>query len=117
MEKTYAETQGFAPFDWNKFLDRAITEEITEEVYEAVEKLASNWTTCPCSAQSSIIPRFHGRPRDGILTGWGYEFYYSISRRDFRTARFDLESIEARSSILIAEELRSENEQRQTSVE
>lgn len=112
MDKTYAETVGEVPFDWNLFLaDPPLAD--TREHLEACTR-AQYWTTCACGNQCAIIPRENtdavgssrrGSPSDGTLNGLGHQFYRFICGANWRDARTTLAAIEARSAVLIREEL------------
>lgn len=117
MDKTFAETQGEAPFDWNKWLDMAIKSQPDAKDMDDKYWLSAQWTTCACGNQCAIIPRFEydeeygdfdkvkSAPMDSDLRRLGIRFHHEISRRNWIFAKDVLQQIEARSAILIAEEL------------
>lgn len=80
-KKTYAESIGSKPFDWNNFLNK---EEYTEKELSEAEDLANNWVTCACGNQCSIIPRAgldswnRHSPIDTKLRKLGYSFMEAI---------------------------------------
>ena len=97
--KTYTETEGQDPFDWNAFLNK---EFITEDEWFEAWDLAGNWVTCACGNQCDIIPRdAHGIPDDSILNGLGIDFHVSIAHEDSLEAKEVLKLIEERSAFLI----------------
>jgi len=117
--KTYAESQGKKPFDWNAFLDKKTY--TIDELSNAAE-LASNWVTCACGNQCYIIPRgeddWDGGPVDGKLNALGVDFMHNIEvladkfDRDIdiesarKKAKSTLAKIEKRSSYLIQKEVK-----------
>lgn len=99
--KTYAESKGYKPFDWNEFLNK---ENITEEEWDNSTKLAQDWVTCACGNQCDIIPRNDdGDPKDWELTTLGYAFFKHIESRRIDDAKQILKAIEKRSAYLIDE--------------
>lgn len=114
MDKTYAETHGQTPFDWRLFLTRAIADKITHEEYQGALERARRWVACACGNQCAIIPReqtiinphrmLHA-PLDEELELLGRDFYQDMHAEDYDRALATLTGIEARSAILIAEEL------------
>jgi hypothetical protein len=104
--KTYAEGQGKEPFDWSRVIDRAIKQEPSDKRWSELADAAGNWVTCACGAQCSILPRDHnGYPLDSILEQLGTDFFIDVDNREWKSAKKTLDQIEARSAILIAEEL------------
>lgn len=104
-EQTYAETKKNKRFDWRGALEIAVQEWIEEDEHDDLCSGSSQWVSCACGNQCSIIPRnWEGRPNDTTLENLGTEFYYSIQNRDYQSALDNLAKIEARSAILIAEE-------------
>lgn len=103
--KTYAETQGEKPFDWNAFLDSAIENEPDEEAWEEANDLAGKWVTCACGNQCADIPRDEtdGLPDDGILVKLGMNFWNEIQDKEWEWAIHFLAQIEARSAEILAE--------------
>lgn len=110
--KTYAETQGKKPFDWNAFLEK---ESYTEdELYQAIDS-AIDWVTCACGNQCDVIPRgYDGKPLDRRLKKLGREFfvciktmyyYFKADEEQFENCRHlaisTLHAIEARSQEII----------------
>lgn len=109
-DKTYAETQGQPAFDWRTTLDKAINRDLgdglNEDEHEALIELAQGWVTCACGNQCAIIPRdINGQPRDENLIRLGARFFYAIEDGEWEYAKEVLEQIEARSDILIKQEL------------
>lgn len=115
MDKTYSELCGKPAFDWNKALDSAIQYEPDEESAKLLFNRASEWSLCACGNQCAIIPRFGnesqkwpnctGAPKDKTIRDLGLCFMDEIEDRLWGTAKSTLGKIEARSTILIAEEL------------
>lgn len=107
MDKTYAETQGQAPFDWNKELDELIAGKfITDQEHYAMRIRANSWVTCAVGNRCAIIPReYHGSPVDKVLWRMGDEFATEFANRRYESAKSLLTKIEARSAILIRQEL------------
>jgi hypothetical protein len=102
---TYSETVGQAPFDWNKFLNKA---RITDKDWDDAKDRAHKWTTCACGNQCSIIPRDEiGKPEDELLTTLGGDdgFFGAIYARDVAEAKHFLELIELRSAYLISAQI------------
>ena len=111
--KTYAESTGNDPFDWNAFLAK---DEFTEaELIKALD-LAGEWVTCACGNLCDAIPRLaNGMPIDCELELLGCNFHEAIlsmethhSWDDFEAAlkkrdkaRHILAMIEARSIELL----------------
>lgn len=96
--KTYAETQNEKPFDWNK----ALAVEPTEDQWEDMKGMASNWVTCACGNQCDVIPRDkNGRPYDDELIDLGFRFLAYVEGRWIKGCRFILREIEERSAYLI----------------
>ena len=109
--KTYAETQGKAPFDWNAFL---VKESYSYTEVEHAHYLSREWVTCACGNQCDIIPRnYQGMPEDKILQHYGKEFVKFLSlminkyfsKEDFnigkKLAKQTLHAIESRSQEII----------------
>lgn len=107
-DKTFTETLGVAPFDWWKALENP-----TAHAHEDLCERAMMWTTCACGNQCAIIPRkifpkdshSNGIPIDEELKDFGFDFYRSVDSCRWEDAKEFLRIIEARSTILIAEEL------------
>ncbi len=113
-DKTYSETRDEAPFDWHQAL---LFPE--KHDHERLGDMAASWVTCACGNQCAIIPRAvagiektyvrtmmcDGEPIDGILSALGFEFADAVQNMEWGNAERILFSIEARSAILIAEEL------------
>lgn len=105
-DKSYSAACGLKPFDWPMFIDRAELGEVSDEQWREAAKLSKDWPTCGCGVQCAVIPRRGcGLPIDNELLGHGLHFNEAIIRRDVPKARKVLAAIEARSSILITEEL------------
>lgn len=126
-QKTYAETRGKKPFDWNRFLAK---KKFTDDELMEADELAGNWVTCACGNQCSIIPRVKGHyksagePKDYQLYELGLDFshavsdmaqYYGGDTGGFEEARDEaiqtLAVIEKRSAVLIAQILKKKNAQ------
>lgn len=106
-DKTYAETQGEAPFDWWKAIDNP--PRINSVAHELLMQKSKSWATCACGNQCAIIPRLddedQGRPIDGKLLDLGARFHSYVVSCEWMRAKNILSLIEERSGILIAEEL------------
>lgn len=101
--KTYAESQGYAPFDWNKALDR---EHISGEQWIEMEMKAEQWVTCACGNQCDAIPRHEfGEPLDAALStlGGSDAFLRAIYDRDANQAKVWLSLIEFRAAQILQE--------------
>lgn len=100
LTKSYAETKGILPIDWNVFLSR---EDINETSWRTAQHASANWVTCACGAQCSIIPRvkIDGEPKDKTLWNLGVRFNFAIKDRDKFSAKSILAKIEERSAYLI----------------
>lgn len=99
--KTFAETRGEKPFDWNKALRE---DTISDEKWEEMENLAKSWVTCACGNQCSVLERTEsGSPKDDILAklGGDYGFFAAIKARDVEASLHMLSLIEQRSAFLI----------------
>lgn len=104
MDKTYAETQGQPPFDWNQFLANPPT--LNSAVHGSARIRATDWVTCACGNQCAIIPRTDTHaPLDIALSNLGLNFCGQIDIGNWSGASRTLRAIEARSTVLIAEEL------------
>lgn len=102
--KTYAETSGEQPFDWNQWLDDVIYGkwEFTSDIQEK-RHMALSWVMCACGNQCRDIPRRPGgEPCDRKLFDLGCAFAYAIDNSLFQRAKSTLAEIEARSSFLLA---------------
>lgn len=65
---------------------------------------SASWVTCACGEQCAIIPRDgSGKPLDPELAKYGVGFNAAIEDQDRATARFYLNKIEERASVLIKE--------------
>lgn len=103
-QTTYAQTRHVPLFDWNDFLQRANTNQITQKESENAEEEAASWVTCACGNQCAIIPRFSdGEPKDKPLRQLGYQFFYAIEEEKWGAARETLREIEIRAAELIRE--------------
>lgn len=101
--KTYAESKGYEPFDWNKALNR---KSISEKQWIEMEARAERWTTCACGNQCNAIPRyFDGIPRDEVLAtlGGSDAFLGAIYDRDAKQAKIWLSLIEFRAAQILQE--------------
>lgn len=106
---TFAESEGEKPFDWDKFLDRALKGEISDKEDHEACILSGSWVTCSVGNQCEIIARDHlGIPRDEDLESYGRIFYGLICEKDYYHARIYLRKIEKRSAKLIREILEKE---------
>lgn len=103
--KTFAETRGELPFDWNAFLNKK-----KHDSYDwfHAEWLAKSWVTCACGNQCHIIPRERrlrrsadGAPKDYRLLELGKKFYGAICEKRIGEAKEILAKIEIRSAELI----------------
>jgi hypothetical protein len=100
--KTYTETQGQEPFDWNKFLENP-PEYASTEYLDACD-LAEAWVTCACGNLCDIIPRSPlGCPLDDYLQLLGINFNNSIQDAEYDDAKEILAKIEKRSEEIIFE--------------
>lgn len=106
MDKTFAETKGFAPFDWNLFFDRLERGELKRGEKQRAKGLAAQWTTCACGNQCAILPRWDdGSPKDSHLWSLGLWFMNATKAGKWDDARGYLRRIEECSAGLIAETL------------
>lgn len=102
--KTYAETKGAQPFDWNEFLALRIAGKPGQISDPAACCLAYQWTTCATGGASCQIPRdADGMPVDEELRDLGARFYGKIFILNWGAAKECLARIEARSAALLAE--------------
>ena len=88
--KTFAETKGEPPFDWNAFLaqDEFSNEELTDAMI-----LAGEWVTCACGNLCLTLPRQHaGQPLDDDLADLGFEFDEAIRLMEAARSWDDLEA-------------------------
>lgn len=102
--KTYAETKGQKPFDWNAFLTNP--PEFESPDHDAATDLSSRWVTCACGNLCDAIPRLEhleGRPQDRELAELGTMFTDNIEDANWPQARQTLAAIEARSAQLLKE--------------
>lgn len=109
--KTYAETKGKKPFDWNKFLDKAERGKCSEDELFEAGNLAGSWVTCACGNLCNKLPRdSQGKPIDKELNKLGSNFFDDIgdiyAHSDnpvlyVKKARYSLEKIEERSAYLL----------------
>lgn len=104
--KTYAETRGKEPFDWNKFLDDRIAGvELSEDDQARASRLAYHWVTCACSLQCASIPRDErGGPYDSKLNKLGCRFMDEIEQSEWEDAKETLQWIEKRSAEILTEQ-------------
>ncbi len=104
--KTYTEKQGGETINWYEFLKK---DNITDKEWDDAEYLAESWVTCACGGQCYIIPRDReGQPLDKDLTylGGKHGFLKAIKKQNRESALKLLDKIEARSAILIQEEIK-----------
>jgi len=98
--KTYSETWGKKPFDWNKFLQNP--PEKGSEEHKLAIYLAGNWVTCAFGVQCSLIPRNpEGMPYDNISKMLGEKFNLKIRGCFWPEAKDVLGKIEKRSAEII----------------
>jgi len=106
---TYSEKNGRSPFNWTKFLDRAINGKATFSEKLSAFHRSTSWVTCACGNQCNIIPRDEfGAPLDSTLRELGSPFNGftdAISKEDYKKAKSLLLKIEKRSAYLIKKEL------------
>jgi hypothetical protein len=101
--KTYSETQGEPPFNWNLFLKNARKGRVTEAQKEDAIRRSSNWITCACGNQCDAIPRVLDKPIDGVLARLGQFFYGHVAAERWDAATETLVKIEKRSSEILFE--------------
>ena len=106
--KTYAESVGEKPFDWNEFLSR---ESHSDLDWNWAHSLARKWPTCACGNLCDVIPRkkegdyfgMGGEPLDKKLTDLGLDFLNAIYAHNALSARITLHQIETRSAEILAQ--------------
>jgi hypothetical protein len=104
--KTYSETKKKPKFNWYDFLNRAIKGKVTIPEIANAKDDASNWVTCACGNQCSILPRDEeGEPWDDLLAELGRDFSFEIDDCNWKDALNILNKIEKRSALLIGKEL------------
>lgn len=108
MEKqiSFAEANGKKPFNWHKFIELGILDQLTQEQKEKGIMLAKSWVTCACGNQCKLIPReefIKGRPDDDILYSLGNLFAILVKIERYESAKFIIKKIEKRSSQIINE--------------
>ena len=87
--KTFAETRGKPPFDWNAFLAR---DEFDEDSLNEANQLADRWITCACGNLCDALPRRDdGEPLDADLADLGWEFHSTIISMDAHHSEDNLE--------------------------
>lgn len=118
--KSYSQTESGSIFDWNTALQTAVflkklttaksnfNTEPYQEAYkrfrEELEDLASDWVTCACGNQCSVLERdSYGIPEDRNLRLWGIEFAQNVEDEAWHLAKRTLKKIEQRSAKLIAQ--------------
>lgn len=102
--KTYAESRGCEPFDWNLWLAKAARDGATEEEWSQATLASSRWVTCATGNQCTIIPRDEkGQPKDAVavILGGGSGFDRAIMDRDIPRAQHLLRLIELHSAFLV----------------
>lgn len=100
--KIYAEYKKAKKFDWNEWLDNAISKNL-QKAPAFIEKKAKSWTTCACGNQCAVIPRdSDGEPDDERLRRLGMQFWSEIYSGNWKLAKSILQQIEKRSDKLIA---------------
>ena len=98
--KTYSESRGRQPFDWNAFLENPPAEDSDE--HGAACGLSWEWVTCACGNLCDKIPRdISGAPLDAELKSLGVEFHENIRSGYWNGAKDCLYLIEKRSAGLI----------------
>lgn len=96
--KTYSETQGIKPFDWNKALNDS------KKDWNMLFVMSKNWITCACGNTCDIIPRNkYGAPLDSELRNLGAMFCGAIYSNKTTKSKKILKQIETRSAELINE--------------
>lgn len=104
---SFCEALGKKPFDWNEFLEKAISKSISEEEYNKACKLSGSWVTCAVGNQCAIIPRDLRSPMpapiDDQLGFLGGIFHCCIVDREYLEARHILGKIEIRSAQIISQ--------------
>lgn len=104
MDKTYAESRGVSPFDWNLALANPPAFESLQ--HQHLIDLSSQWVTCACGNQCAILARDpSGRPQAHYLSSRGGDFYKYIVHGEWELAREALQRIEARATLLVEQEL------------
>lgn len=102
--KTYSETRGIFPFDWNQVLDDLIAGKESEYDLDKISNRASYWVTCAVGNLCDIIPRNNlGEPIDRKLSFLGNYFPYLIKNKYWHGAKEILQQIELCSAELINE--------------
>jgi hypothetical protein len=106
--KTFAETKGLPPFNWNECLanPRATVypEDRFPDALTYVRSLASSWKTCAVGNQDARLLRTgRGVPHDYELFLLGARFSTEVCRHDFEKAQETLARIEARAGQLLAQ--------------
>jgi len=98
--KTYAESRGEKPFDWNKALENP-----SDYPSGYLSELSGSWVTCACGNQCDVILRSEeeGCPEDPILCKLGVDFNNCIDSRFWNSAKQVLAQIEERSAFIINE--------------
>lgn len=118
--KTFAESQGHSPFDWNLALKQAIANPLSaEDHYYELRRRATAWVTCACGNQCATLSRWpigrliehrtddHGQihdpgaPKDLMLEALGVSFFKCIEFEQYEKALGVLQEIEARSTFLL----------------
>lgn len=103
--KTYAETKGAEPFDWNKAL-KGLRTGIRAQNQTELSIRAKSWVTCACGNLCAEIPRWKfekGRPVDERLADLGADFACHVAACKWSEARQTLAEIEKRSGEILAD--------------
>jgi hypothetical protein len=104
--KTYAESKGKKPFDWNSFLDKAIAGKVGAKALASAVVRSKSWVTCACGNMCDLIPRkevgfTQGCPLDDTLASLGVDFFDHVKDGRYKSAKKTLAAIERRSAKLI----------------
>jgi hypothetical protein len=101
---TYTEREGKEPFDWNSFLDRAISGDADIVENDLAKLYAKHWVTCACGNTCESIPRDSiGAPFDPKLRSLGLGFNSAITFGYYENAKETLKRIEKRSAQILWE--------------
>ena len=102
--KTYAETIGLDPIDWDACLQKIIDGEATEEELDIAIRLSGSWKTDPGANLSNDIPRdIDGSPFDRKLISECLTFHTNVFFMDYFHARDTLARIKQRGAELLLE--------------
>jgi len=102
--KTYAETIGVSPIDWDACLQKLIDGEATQEELKIADQSSGSWETDPGANLSNAIPRdIDGSPFDRKLISECLTFHTNVYFRDYFHARDTLARIKQRGAELLLE--------------